>query len=215
MGRKAVCISNLKQTGYALLLYAADYDRWGPPIDCWTPGGEMWSCKLWDSGAGYLLPQFIGKKSPLTCPSCPSARGRFKHRTTVYGMHEIGYTTSTYNYWHSWRILSDPIRQDCTAAKADGKTFGHPWDFPYVMDSSNRFASAVPRGRQESRVGRHQTAVNSYACLRHLGNANILFADGHVESCDVNRLAELRFYHYVDYADGNYVDTELGVEWWP
>ncbi len=63
MGRRAKCISNLKQIGLAIMMYAHDYDYY--PISIGTAGS-------WDPPYGFapsLLVYLNGNKNIFKCPS--------------------------------------------------------------------------------------------------------------------------------------------------
>lgn len=140
-GRQAVCMNNLKQVGVAILLYAQDYNGWGPPPNTSEP--KYWSEILIENN-------YASKSKIFVCPS-------FGKWSYTY------YKTQTYGISEQFKILSVENPSN-TLLAADSK-YGENQSF-YIGKASNT-----------RRIH-----------IRHLGKANILFCDGHVESRNSNEL---------------------------
>ena len=70
--RRAACLSNLKQFGISLRLYAMDFNEFFPCIDTLVPGGSM--PPSFDDGEGpnflvLLYPSYISELKLFECPS--------------------------------------------------------------------------------------------------------------------------------------------------
>ena len=68
MARKTVCISNLKQIGLAVIMYADDYDGWIPPGYCYG-AGKAWYNFLEDY-------HYLPNRKVMVCPSDPG-KGKY------------------------------------------------------------------------------------------------------------------------------------------
>lgn len=84
--RQAMCTSNLKQIGLAVMMYATDYDDYTPPS--------------WDGGSGFwfeiLLPYAGNNQNVFNCPTAPDRD--FTHWNIAYG----------WNYY--WLTLGGGVR---------------------------------------------------------------------------------------------------------
>ena len=166
--RQAVCMSNLKQVGLAIMMYANDRNGYAPAQN------SYWGERLYSGG--YLPSPVVGKSHILLCPSYTpkvwDTTGRH------YGM----YLTATDVHW---RIYLNPV------IASNGANPGYsPSSFLLVADS-------VSTGHkyQHWYFCNSGTCVIH---TRHSGIANGLFADGHVEGCTPARLAECGFTTYCD-----------------
>jgi len=169
LGRRVKCVSNLKQVGLAMTMYADDYNGWTPPP-------ETWNGILYNNG-------YLSRTRVFHCPNT------FEKTNTnyVYGMRIIDYFTSSSNPEigrSSWRITRDPITNSYNST-----TYSSPTGFAYIMDSADK--SDPTRGYLY--VGVDSLSAGGYVALRHQDKANCLFADGHVESCSLDRLREIGF----------------------
>jgi prepilin-type processing-associated H-X9-DG protein/prepilin-type N-terminal cleavage/methylation domain-containing protein len=98
--RQARCMSNLRQIGIVILMYAQDNDGWAPPM---LDGAEGWHRKL-DSG-GYVDED----SGVYRCPSMPYY-GMWYER---YGMRWLvaGYRILNMSKPHELTLLADSIRK--------------------------------------------------------------------------------------------------------
>ena len=192
---KAVCISNQRQIGIARQLYANDNDGfliphqlsvyglrgvpWGYPLCDWYAGGDT---NLFDCPAEKRIPRLV-------------SMGKVPY--PMWGWGYLQNSTGIGSQWHgagSWGISgrgyegpairdSDVVSPSRMIAQADGSSFG--------MYNGLEFGGGP--GRKFSL--RLQVAASFLTSLhvepwydaltvarRHSGQANILFADGHVGS---------------------------------
>ena len=94
MGRRALCVSNLKQIGTAVIMYAQDVDGILPPgaLSYPDPAGG-------DAGEWYVLVQpYLHSRQVLCCPTKPSANliaygWNYQNFGYYYGQHGLGWCT--------------------------------------------------------------------------------------------------------------------------
>ena len=182
--RQAVCISNLKQIGIALFLYAEDNNGYIPryidgALDTLPNVWNHWHVHLTNDRDGspqgipqYLPPLKPGKNNVLCCPSAPRDNTNSSHET--YGMRATSYLWGNSHRFIRLTPLRDPD------PSYDGSL--QPSDYGIVADSAT---STLPAGRSIYHFGGGDTASaeRSRLCLRHTGFANVLLADGSVRSC--------------------------------
>ena len=195
-GRKVVCMNNLRQIGLSLMIYAQDYNGWTP----FTSDGKGWNFRLWDNG--YAPRPVVGEKRTIfLCPSHPPRT--FNGWAKGYGMWSGSADRST-----SWRILMSPVRYRFYHkwSGAGGTFAGDSSSLPLVADTLAIFS--IP-GWESVQYYHWISCCTEYnhkkkVHTRHNGRANILFADGHVESCGHSELVEYGIRDYYD-EDGNRV----------
>ena len=188
-GRNAKCVSNLKQLGQGILLYAADYDDYYiPQTYDWTTfwWGRKKSDNEYDFEAGFIAP-YLGQKNGdgvFDCPSLPfgkykSLNSNLSFRTTVYGLNGTG-----------------------VSAPASGEGGSGPWqraggiknpsniflmsDTAQILNNSADINSTCyldgPLYPEWGGSGFSDNKAYSTMHFRHSRRVNILFADGHVKS---------------------------------
>jgi len=189
--RQAVCISNLKNIGIGLMIYAQDYDGWAPYS--WD-GKYQWPRTLWN--AKYFPGEYWVPNSQklFSCPSGPKSGVVGSPADQTYGMRcdaDDGF---------SWRIAGGKaIVYRTFYGRATKVTTYTPSSFAFIADSQNG-------EKHQVYVWIYYNAGYDYKkkiCARHSGQANILFGDGHVASCGPSELKVICGYQGWYDANGN------------
>ncbi len=176
MGRRAKCISNLRQCGLAFMMYAQDYDGWIAHMQTGTAlPWTRWSRALSDNGYLPTNPDVV------VCPSL--APRKFEDRWQTYGI--VGTPTA-------YSQMDGCTKTVSTDTGASG--YLHFYKFPtpsncvLLADSLSRGGNVI----QDCCFYRTHSSGTIFGNvhLRHTGSANILLADGHVESAGKTRLRE-------------------------
>jgi len=177
--RQANCISNLKQIGLALMLYAQDFgDMFPPPINkYYNPGMDvysMWAAKLFQgtNEIGYLA----RKSSIWKCPSAPSE--------------ETGTNPNWYWYNCSYGMNQRLAQFACTGDSNDYKgiklaKIRLPSATMLIADGGWGTSSSIPGvagwGAYRLLEDGGDPTNSGKVARRHSGGASCLFCDGHVE----------------------------------
>ncbi|MDO9465219.1 MAG: prepilin-type N-terminal cleavage/methylation domain-containing protein [bacterium] len=165
MARRIKCVSNLKQCGLAVLMYADDYDGWAPKARGWEAPDLMWGETL--AVNGYIPLH----SDVLVCPSFYPKK--FVNYGYTYGMnHDMNRLDSTTNPPHWARIL---------VVNAASQT--------WFLGDSIYPVSNPPF--QYCRIG-WEHGCNQYMHLRHSGRVNLWFLDGSVRSLGASELKEIK-----------------------
>lgn len=172
--RQATCINNLKQLGLAFLMYAEDYQGWLAHSVILPAGHNVFYVSIYgpksvvgDPGLGY-----IPSVNTFVCPSHKPYK--YVNTNYVYGMRftargdlMVSITTPTLaKYYRLWRIR-------------------FPQDFMLLADTYSEYWNG-----NQGRIFGEKAESRHCVHLRHTGKANVLFADGHVESAGQERLRE-------------------------
>ena len=171
--RASNCVNNLRQIGFYALMYAGDHEDYFPPsidkknfykaMESYINPGEKW-----DKNKGTTF---------FTCPSDAERIGDPNNRMYSYGQNKFAAcdqtTTSTSVYFkQKFSSLFDPTK---TLYFADSSRFGTGVDYP---NTTRLFDSSV----WPIKTTAPETNGIRY---RHGKLANVLMADGHVESVPV------------------------------
>jgi len=157
--KQSACANNLRQLGLALNMYAQDHDGDLPkPID--TASGSAswyWALKIYRTG-------YVKATDAFCCPSWPPYQLKANQLFMTYGMRV--------RVAGLWTAFSPPSLQ-----KAEAYT--NPSDFLILADSI--FDPPAPFGATPHYYQRYYLYPNEGDIhLRHVGQANCLFLDGHV-----------------------------------
>jgi prepilin-type N-terminal cleavage/methylation domain-containing protein/prepilin-type processing-associated H-X9-DG protein len=179
--RQLVCINNIKQIGLGLLLYAEDHDGW---ISSTIPGETSWYGILFTRG-------YLKNKNLMICPT---------NRAKTSDPYTSGYVMGADVYFgyyrdpilYGWQFpCPTSINKNVRRAAAGGPYYlritnlPKPALFPFIADAA---------GSLTTNYGVQFCAYYPYASngaiihLRHLGFANMWFADGHAEACNEDRV---------------------------
>ena len=177
--RKAKCMSNLKQLGYLITMYADDYDDYIFPssVTAEPAGGHnYWSLRLQEGGYIKTPSTWSYVSKVFVCPSIINkldAKDKYGNpdRSRVYA---LNYSGASGKYWKRSRVTN-------------------PSEFVLLIDSI-----AIPGGYPFYYVG--LTGSSSLKVdLAHSGRANILFLDGSVRSFDKSGLEKLGITNYYEH----------------
>ncbi len=189
--KKSGCQSNLKQHGFALLMYAGDNDSQGPSGTHYGKAdANMKNYEL----RGYLYPQDATRAEVLVCPGIAGAWRS--------GSNPAGKLTSTRHYssylitfgngsrssgdWFGWYKRStvsvpnsikdtEGSRVPCPNLKFTGKNL----DGQYIENPSKQ-PMAGDVGNNLSTVVYLYQFTNLSQLMAHKDGSNVLFTDGHV-----------------------------------
>jgi len=187
--RATSCLNNLKQTGLCVFMYTNDYDGW---IGSY-PTNMTWPVRL--TSLGYAPAEAYNNidkshlKSIFKCPN-GSQPGNLNgwDTNTCYGM---AYDTVTY-----WKIDGVPIQAYLTYLIPNYSS--NP--SATILMGDNALLPSFS-GYYRMNIG---GTTGQHPHLKHSGRANMLFADGHVESCAPQDLKRYSCtYYYL--ADGTEV----------
>jgi len=209
--RRAVCASNLRQIGLAVLQYRNDNTDWFFPIsyparpDGTTSYffGDVDADGHIDASKGYLIPYL---EEGGTVDACPSFReGDFTRRFQgqswgyAYNYAYLGSNGETYTYeWPPGNIVEVP--KDMHAGHSITKTTRTVLFADSArVNTFSRGATPEHPNLEENFYLEPPSANYDSVHFRHNDRANVLFVDGHVEA-----FRAVRWF----VADG--VDTEFG-----
>ncbi|MCX8083244.1 MAG: DUF1559 domain-containing protein [bacterium] len=211
--RAATCISNLKQVGVALEMYANDYSGIIALVDengKTTPAGQWQG--MWREWSVFLM---MGNYIPLQqrrvfyCPSRrpdPSGTKGSVIPTTNPELKTYGIGLDVPQSWCMGKyVLDDSLEPWSIYLKKD--RIPKPSSYVMVADTGavgsittyGALGEAMYFVRDWNNYGQ-ETAIFTL----HTGVANILFADWHVEAVNTSKLPSYGVNHYVN-ASGSYI----------
>jgi prepilin-type processing-associated H-X9-DG protein/prepilin-type N-terminal cleavage/methylation domain-containing protein len=179
-GKAAVCASRLKQQGLAMTIYMEDHGGRCPPL--WYPSGDPKNPYIW---ADYLYPYLGGAswadKNIYLIYSCPEREERYQHRSFPTSVHMS----------HGFSLQMDGKILANTLSLRGGFTFANT----ILIGDSNGwldgFHGYILRNYYED-----PTCIWSGLDERHNGAANVLMADGHVESGPDEKYRDIDMYNW-------------------
>ena len=172
--KQAACASNMRQIGIGMLLYADDHEEWLPTTSHLAGTNSSWI---------FSLASYVGNVDRIRiCPADPLGAQRLAQRGTSYVMNEW---TSVDKRDPFGRLIESYRR--LSSLKSPATT-------PTVFIISDEAGTATTQDHTHSRnwTKGWLAVIGDIQPDRHLsgtpsadhskGNANYLFADGHVET---------------------------------
>jgi prepilin-type N-terminal cleavage/methylation domain-containing protein/prepilin-type processing-associated H-X9-DG protein len=153
------CLSNMRQIGAAMQMFAGDHDGRLPSID--HAGQTSWTNSL----GAFLGTNFIGR--------CPALKDYPERIRVTYGWNDMLTEAGTWRGLPLARV-AHPSATMVVAEKQPGAGNLDHFHFRGSLGSWGRISLA-----------RFQTQVNTGS---HGGTANYLFVDGHVENLDADEV---------------------------
>ena len=172
--RQVVCISNLRQLGLAMMIYAQDYNEYFPP---YRPYGVPSPSKKGGWVTMMVLKGYLPNTNVLFCPSAPGQKAFYDEYCESQSWELANYYTSYgYNYFHigsSFRY-TNPQTHNSPSAKLS------------QLHNPTEIILAIDAGYRPNFNNRGQNVCDDYYTqysqphIRHSGGLNILWCDGHV-----------------------------------
>ena len=202
-----VCTNNLKQLGLAFICYAGDYDDYAMParVRQTNTYTYWWGQKLADGidhRRGFVWPYLQSELKRNSVYECPAQRfGSYGLQAKPLGEpDDPKWITSTYGY--NGYYLSPPQSgwendignrpwQKITTVKSPDEVFAFADTLIeyYLLGSGlplNTFLLDPPYKYEPKNMGNPwQRNEFPTTCFRHNDRANVVFADGHYESMDL------------------------------
>ncbi|MDB6025688.1 MAG: N-terminal cleavage protein [Verrucomicrobiales bacterium] len=171
-GKQAACLSNLRQLGLAMTMYAHDNDGWLPATTHDMPTNFSWV---------YTVKPYIANVDKVrTCLADPHAEERLTNACTSYILNEYTSVNKTDPFG---RLLESFRNLDRLKAPSDTMTvFEIATDKPMGISSDHTHS----RGWASWNAVLYDIQPD-----RHLGYANYLYADGHVKALKALDLEQL------------------------
>jgi prepilin-type processing-associated H-X9-DG protein/prepilin-type N-terminal cleavage/methylation domain-containing protein len=165
-GKGIACISNQRQLGIAMRLYADDDPRG------WLPGTTHSS---FSNSWVFSLAPYVGNVDKIrVCGADPKGEARLRNRGTSYTLNE-------YTSVDALDEFGQPIPGEPTYRKLD--TIPNPTETIIAFEISDRAGTGTGQDHTHSRnwLNGWSSVLNDIQPDRHGSGANYLFADGHVQ----------------------------------
>jgi len=184
-GRQAVCLGNLKQLGFAWLMYSQDWDEYVMPGEVPNWGATYWwgtNTDPVDFTKGFLWPYLSGNTAVFRCPSqlwgSYLPMGSTNEPTTTYGYN--GYYLDNADTWGDpWGAAAPLLKLSQIKSPSLIFVFGDAMIYDNFFGPVQGFKNTSLLDPPQFSWG---ASTNPTNCFRHTGFANFCFADGHVEA---------------------------------
>jgi prepilin-type N-terminal cleavage/methylation domain-containing protein/prepilin-type processing-associated H-X9-DG protein len=192
-GRQTVCLSNLRQVGMGIRMYADDYDGIMPE-STHTGGGSQERCWIFQ-----LKPYVASCDDIRICPSDPKGRGRRENDGTSYILNEYLVVSDGDSYAipsldsvprPADTIMAFELSDEKGTTYTDDHTHSRNW-FKLPTGAWGRILSDIEPDRH--RVGSVPSGpgINRRTAYdRTQGVANYLYADSHVKAIPAGRIKQ-------------------------
>ena len=181
--RTAACMSNIKNSGFFLTLYAGDNSDFFPVLKV---GAYNWSYQLVNGGYINLKTQ-KSNNDAVNMTKCPSAKPAVFDQNHTFGIRSWQNAAADVKADWAYRINNEIKDYDTSSTEY---TFS-PSRFIMLMDSALYRTGNANHGIQVSNVPPlgNGSYGNKYTIhTRHSKKANIWCADGSAQSADKNKL---------------------------
>ncbi len=165
------CINNQKQAGLAMLGYLDDNKQWFycPNVATMSGGIYVWSRKLLETG-------YVTNPDILVCPSTQfNTWDKANDGWSSYAARYVNSSTATFPALSMKAVTISPSQY---------WMFGDGWQIGWAKPSFRMYFQG------------NDSYSNPY--LIHGGKANILFLDGHADSCNEGKLKDVGFKAAID-----------------
>ena len=206
--RAITCLSNLKQTGTALMMYVQDYDETNPPMRNLPDTGwrDNWADFNNPAYPGQT-PNFLGSLSPYTkndkiygCPSAPNVTSGTPGNQAVTPVSRSSYLGNAVVMHRSIAAIPNPADIVYVQELFDARGMA------FLRPRVNNGARTDYRWWYFPRPG--QTDIWNYTEI-HFKGGNVLFCDGHAKHLNV-KFMRSKLFGLVD-AAGNDRGVEPGA----
>ncbi|MCX8157060.1 MAG: type II secretion system GspH family protein [Verrucomicrobiae bacterium] len=172
--KAAHCLSNLRQIGLGIQMYAEDFDGYGPTT---SHGGQ--TNRSWI----HLLRPYIATDKVRVCLADPHGQERIERQASSYILNE--YTSVDALDPFGMPLPHEPSYRKLTALPKPSETFT-------VFEAADQLGHSTYNDHTHSRNWNNWNAVIAdIQPDRHLQAANYLYADGHVQSLKASYLKAL------------------------
>lgn len=182
--RKAVCTSNLKQIGTAMLMYVQDYDEAFPSQDPVASRPQVMDDFWMFFISNYLASRpknwSDAKGNVFSCPSNPhlqtNSANNFANVQRFWGVNlaqQWGLTPGPGGRyaWHNSYCINDAVIGEQDLSNAQLATWQRPAEEYLIMETTD-----------DTDVDSNDVALSDNAIfMNHAGGMNLLFLDGHVK----------------------------------
>ena len=222
--RAAVCMSNLKQIGLAINMYAIDQGEWLPVADSMTTWQLLGKQSL--GGLGYLDSTVYACPSDITkCgtgPGCSQAQTWLPNNgylSYLWNIYLSGYRTAgTWKLDANWGKPFGPMKLSSLKKPSYDiividSEWGYGKDIALAWLNPSAGLPALPRFAYSNNYFTSYWATPPSNWAHHLNNTfnNVLFVDGHVASCNS---ATFKQYGSSSSGLGETATNSTGLSWW-